>query len=275
MSGPDDRVTSFPNPENREAPASGSDFRIRVNGVRTLQSVSGVSLLEALRSAGIFLPSACGGRGICGFCRCTVRSGAPAGPTEAEIRRIKPAELSAGVRLACRIPVLSDLEIEIPEALLSYRAFAAEVSEITALTHDIKRIRLRLIQPREMRFKAGQYVQIQSQPYPGVEGSVWRSYSIASAPDRPGILDLIIRRVPNGICTTWVHDHLKVRDRVTLAGPMGEFFLRDGGGGCRVRGRRIGDGPVRVDSRRHGRERRPPQRDVFFRRGVQARSLLS
>ncbi len=196
--------------------------------MRTIQSVSGVSLLEALRADGIFLPSACGGRGICGFCRCTIRSGAPVDPTPAEIQRIKPAELSAGIRLACRIPVLSDLEIEIPEALLSYRAFASEVSEMTPLTHDIKRIRLRLLQPREMEFKAGQYIQIQSKPYPGVEGTVWRSYSIASTPDHPGMLDLIIRRVQNGICTTWVHDHLQVRDRVTLAGPMGDFFLREG-----------------------------------------------
>jgi Na+-transporting NADH:ubiquinone oxidoreductase subunit F len=79
-----------------------------------------------------------------------------------------------------------------------------------------------------MEFKAGQYIQIQSNPYPGVEGTVWRSYSIASTPDRSGILDLIVRRVPNGICTTWVHDHLKVRDRVALAGPMGDFYLREG-----------------------------------------------
>ncbi len=228
MSGTNDPGTPRPDPADRQGPASESNIRIQVNGVRTLQSVSGVSLLEALRAGGIFLPSACGGRGICGFCRCTIRSGAPADPTDAEIQRIKPAELASGVRLACRVPVLSDLEIEIPEALLSYKAFAAEVSEITALTHDIKRVRLRLIQPREMQFKAGQYIQIQSHPYPGMAGSVWRSYSIASAPDRPGTLDLIIRRVPNGICTTWVHDHLKARDRVTLAGPMGDFVLREG-----------------------------------------------
>ncbi|MBN2202025.1 2Fe-2S iron-sulfur cluster binding domain-containing protein [bacterium] len=228
MNGPDDQGTPHPNPADREGPASGSDFRIRVNGVRILQSASGVSLLEALRAGGIFLPSACGGRGICGFCRCTIRSGAPENPTPSEIQRIKPEELSAGVRLACQIPVRRDLEIQISEALLEYRAFAAEVSELTSLTHDIKRIRLRLIQPKEIHFKAGQYVQIQSRPYPGMEESVWRSYSIASIPDDPGNLDLIIKRVPNGICTTWVHDHLKTRERVTLAGPIGDFFLREG-----------------------------------------------
>jgi Na+-transporting NADH:ubiquinone oxidoreductase subunit F len=215
-------------PAGTASPETGTSFRIRVNGGKTLESKPGVSLLEALRQGGIFLPSACGGRGICGFCRCTVRSGAPAGPTAEEMQRIKPAELSAGVRLACRIPVRADLDIEIPEALLSYRAYASEVSEITPLTHDIKRIRLKLLQPRGMEFKAGQYIQIQSNPYPGVEGTVWRSYSIASTPDRSGILDLIVRRVPNGICTTWVHDHLKVRDRVALAGPMGDFYLREG-----------------------------------------------
>jgi Na+-transporting NADH:ubiquinone oxidoreductase subunit F len=209
-------------------PETGQSFRIRVNGGKTVDAKSGVSLLEALRQGGIFLPSACGGRGVCGFCRCTIRSGAPAGPTPEETQRIKPAELSAGVRLACRIPVCADLDIEIPEALLSYRAYAAEVSEITPLTHDIKRIRLKLLQPREMEFKAGQYIQILSHPYPGMAGTVWRSYSIASTPDRPGTLDLIVRRVPNGICTTWIHDYLRVRDRVTLAGPMGDFFLRDG-----------------------------------------------
>lgn len=259
MSEQNDRGTSYSNPADRENPESQSGLRIRVNGVRTLQSVSGVSLLEALRSAGIFLPSACGGRGICGFCKCTIRSGAPVDPTPEEIQRIKPAELSAGIRLACRHPVLSDLEVEIPEALLSYRAYASEVSEITPLTHDIKRVRLRLIQPREMRFKAGQYVQIQSQPYPGMEGSVWRSYSIASIPDLPGTLDLIIRRVPNGICTTWVHDHLKVRDRVTLAGPMGDFYLREGeteavfvagGSGMGPLASILGDMAVRGDRRK-------------------------
>jgi Na+-transporting NADH:ubiquinone oxidoreductase subunit F len=204
-------------------------FHVRVNREKTLNAPDGVSLLEALRQGGIFLPSACGGRGICGFCRCTVRSGGGA-PMPAEIQRIKPADLAAGVRLACQIPVRSDLDVEIPDALLSYRAYASEVAEIKILTHDIKRIRLRLLQPREMRFKAGQYVQIQSHPYPGVEGTVWRSYSIASTPDRPGTLDLIVRRVPEGICTTWIHDYLKERDRVTVAGPMGDFYMRDGDG---------------------------------------------
>jgi Na+-transporting NADH:ubiquinone oxidoreductase subunit F len=232
-------------------------FRIRVNGTRILDGPDGASLLEALRRGGIFLPSACGGRGICGFCRCTVR-GAAVEPGPAELQRIKPGELAAGVRLACQIPVRGDLDVEIPDALLSYRAYAAEVSEITPLTHDIKRLRLRLLQPREMTFKPGQYVQIQSRPYPGVENTVWRSFSIASTPDRTGVIDLIIRRVPNGICTTWVHDHLRVRDRVTLAGPMGDFYLRDdagetvfvaGGSGMGPMASILGDMALRGDRR--------------------------
>jgi Na+-transporting NADH:ubiquinone oxidoreductase subunit F len=42
-------------------------------------------------------------------------------------------------------------------------------------------------------------------------------------------VELEIRLVPNGICTTYVHKHLKVGDLVTVNGPYGEFFLRDSG----------------------------------------------
>ena len=104
------------------------------------------------------------------------------------------------------------------------------MAEITGLTHDTKRIRLRLVQPREIQFKAGQYVQVQSNPYPGVSQVVMRSYSIASPPQESGALDLIIRRVPNGICTTWIHDHLGIGDKVAVVGPMGDFYIRDGEG---------------------------------------------
>src|SRR5690606_22131402 len=40
-------------------------------------------------------------------------------------------------------------------------------------------------------------------------------------------IQLIIRLVPEGICTTWVHNHLKVGDQVNFTGPYGDFFLRD------------------------------------------------
>jgi Na+-transporting NADH:ubiquinone oxidoreductase subunit F len=218
-------------------------IRIRLSTGTMLEAARGVSLLQALQEKGIYLPSACGGKGICGFCRCRVSAGA--GPvTEAETARLGPAGLDAGFRLACQVRTENDLDVEIPEALLRYRAFAAETTGIEDLTHDIKRVRFRLLQPREMPFKAGQYVQIQSRPYPGVEQTVFRSFSIASPPQETGKLDLIVRRVPNGICTTWIHDHLRAGERVTLVGPMGDFWLREGDDAVLVVAGGSGLGPI-------------------------------
>lgn len=40
-------------------------------------------------------------------------------------------------------------------------------------------------------------------------------------------MELEIRLVPNGICTTYVFNHLKVGDTVSINGPYGDFHLRD------------------------------------------------
>ncbi len=53
-------------------------------------------------------------------------------------------------------------------------------------------------------------------------------YSIASVPSDQESVDLIIRLVPGGICTTFMHSHVKEGDTVTLRGPFGDFYLRDG-----------------------------------------------
>jgi Na+-transporting NADH:ubiquinone oxidoreductase subunit F len=50
---------------------------------------------------------------------------------------------------------------------------------------------------------------------------------VASSPSRKGEIELEIRYVLNGICTTWVHQYLKTGDRILLNGPYGEFHLRE------------------------------------------------
>jgi Na+-transporting NADH:ubiquinone oxidoreductase subunit F len=55
---------------------------------------------------------------------------------------------------------------------------------------------------------------------------VYRAYSISSGPASTGEIELEIRLVPNGICTTYVHRHLKVGDLVTVNGPYGDFHLQ-------------------------------------------------
>ena len=75
--------------------------------------------------------------------------------------------------------------------------------------------------------KAGQFIQFQVPAYELTDEPVYRAYSMASVPSDTTHVELEIRLVPNGICTTYVHKHLKEGDTVTVNGPYGEFFLRD------------------------------------------------
>ncbi|MBN1782934.1 2Fe-2S iron-sulfur cluster binding domain-containing protein [bacterium] len=202
--------------------ANYGTVRIRINEDKTLEVQGGSSLLASLNSHKIFLPSACGGRGTCGYCKCEIQEGAgPLLPTEAPL--LTETEIGTQIRIACQVKVREDMQIRIPEALFNIHEFSAEVMLLEDLTYDIKLCRLKLIDPPGIHFKAGQYIQLRTKPYDQVRESVSRAYSIASPAFRTDQVDLMIRLVPDGICTTWVHRVLKQGDRVTFVGPMGDF----------------------------------------------------
>jgi uncharacterized 2Fe-2S/4Fe-4S cluster protein (DUF4445 family) len=71
-------------------------------------------LLDAARSAGIELASACGGEGHCGQCRVTVISGDVSPPIDAEKFILTELELRQGDRLACCAHALSDVKVNVP-----------------------------------------------------------------------------------------------------------------------------------------------------------------
>ena len=162
---------------------SHEECKIIVNKEKEMLVSSGVTLLNYFNEQHIFLPSACGGKATCGHCKVRVLSGAgDILPTE-EVY-LNQEEKKQGWRLACQVKVKGEIELFIPEYLLSAKLFKAEVAEITGVTHDIKYIKLRLLSPPEINFKPGQYMQIQ---IPGVEE--FRAYSIASPPREKNILE--------------------------------------------------------------------------------------
>ena len=207
---------------------------ITINGERKLKVLGGDNLLAYLNRHKVFIPSACGGKATCGFCKVKVLSGAgKILPTE-EVY-IAKQEKEQGIRLACQVKVKRDLEIYIPEYLLKVEEFESEVSDIHDLTHDIKYIRLNILNSKVIEFKPGQYIQFK---IPGTDE--YRAYSIASPPIRRDQIELIIRLVPGGLCSTYVHKVLANGDNVTFTGPFGDFYLNEEstkdivaiGGGC-------------------------------------------
>lgn len=207
--------------------ADYGERRIVVNEHKSLVVQGGKPLLFTLMEQGIFLPSACGGKGTCSYCKVRIHEGGgPVLPTETPY--LSPEELKADVRLSCQVKVKNDLKIDIPEDLFLVKEYRVRVERMEALTPAIRALHLKIVEPAEgITFKAGQYVQLEVPQYRRTSGPEYRAYSIASGADQHDRLELLITRVPEGAVTTYVHDHLKEGDELRATGPYGEFYLRD------------------------------------------------
>jgi propane monooxygenase reductase subunit len=133
--------------------------------------------------------------------------------------------------LLCRTLAFSDLTIELmnyDEDLLRrsipVREYEARLSAIEPLTHDIRRLEIETAQP--LRFWAGQYVDV---TIPGT--GIIRSFSMANPPRGGTSLEFIIKKYPDGAFSARLDDGLAPGDRLTVKGPYGTCFRREGHAG--------------------------------------------
>ncbi|MBN1817098.1 MAG: 2Fe-2S iron-sulfur cluster binding domain-containing protein [Sedimentisphaerales bacterium] len=206
--------------------ANYGSCEIEINKDKKFTVEGGQPLLSMLVNEKIFIPSACGGRGTCGYCKVKVTEGGGLIlPTETPF--LTKQEQEEGIRLSCQIKIRNNLKIEIPQELLRVKEYQCICTRIEDLTYDMKRFRFELKNPPQIEYIPGQYMQLLCPPYKGSPEEVYRAYSIASDPAQKHIVDLIIRRVSNGICTTWCFEYLKEGDSVRMNGPYGDFRLSD------------------------------------------------
>jgi propane monooxygenase reductase subunit len=138
-------------------------------------------------------------------------------------------ESDEGYVLLCRAHAYSDLEVELinfdEEMIhsgLPVGTVSAEITELTALTHDITRMVLALVEPGALRFYPGQYVDIHIPGHPDEH----RSFSMAAPATPSGRLEFIIKRYPGGHFSGLLEDKLVVGDKLEVTGPYGSFTLR-------------------------------------------------
>ncbi|HNG52238.1 MAG TPA: FAD-binding oxidoreductase [Nitrospira sp.] len=105
--------------------------------------------------------------------------------------------------------------------------FTAEVSRIHDLTHDVRAIELRLLEPASITFKAGQFVSFEV-PKEGHPRPVTRPYSIASPPEQRERILLVLNLVQGGPGSNYLFS-LREGNRTSFKGPAGAFYLRDDG----------------------------------------------
>ncbi|MGB4535337.1 MAG: 2Fe-2S iron-sulfur cluster-binding protein, partial [Tenuifilaceae bacterium] len=92
---------------------SGS-VKLEINdGKRVLEVEPGGTVLNTLSNNKIFLPSACGGGGTCGMCKCRVLEGGGSILTT-EVNFFTRKQQNENWRLGCQVKVREDLKIEIP-----------------------------------------------------------------------------------------------------------------------------------------------------------------
>ena len=258
----------------------GGKVKIGINGdpEKELEVDAGATLLSTLAGQGIFIPSACGGKGTCGVCRCQVISGGGALlPTETS--HITPKEAREGERLACQVKIKEDMEIGLPPEVFDVKKWKCKVRSNHNVATFIKELILELPPGEEVPFRAGGYIQIECPPHIAeykdfivedeyredwdkfdlwqftskVDEEVNRAYSMANYPGETGIIMLNVRiasppprnpDVPPGQMSSYIFD-LKPGDEVTISGPYGEFFARETGAEMCFIGGGAGMAPMR------------------------------
>lgn len=231
---------------------------VKVNQILSLNASIGQRLLEVLSPAGIQLPTACGGAGTCGLCKARViEGGGEVKPQENALLSRK--EIASGVRLACQVPILNPMTVEVDDIYFGVNSWRCKVDSVRQLSTLISEIVLRLPEGETCEFRAGSFVQVTCPPYQlnfsdlAIEeayrdnwdkNDLWkfkassaqpvtRAYSVANHPGDKNVIRLNIRialppghgsNIPPGIVSSWLFS-LKPGDEVEVTGPYGFFFV--------------------------------------------------
>lgn len=124
---------------------------------------AGGTLLTTLTANKIFLPSACGGGGTCGMCKCTVEDGGgEVLPTE--VGHLNREEQKNNVRLACQVKVKQDLDIRVDDEIFGIKKWECEVISNYNVATFIKAFIVKLPEGETLDFQAGGYIQIDVPP---------------------------------------------------------------------------------------------------------------
>jgi len=219
----------------------------------------GGKLLSALASKEIYIPSACGGGGTCGQCKCLITEGGGSIlPTEVSV--ISRKEAREGYRLTCQVGVKDDMKLVVPAEIFDIRKWECIVRSNENVATFIKELVLELPPGDEIDFKAGGYIQIEAPPHKveyrnfnipdkykpdwdhfdiwkyvsKVDEDISRAYSMASYPDEKDVIKLNVRiaspppRLPSvapGQMSSYIFN-LKEGDKVIISGPYGDFFAK-------------------------------------------------
>lgn len=183
----------------------------------------GETILDAGLRRGLNLPHSCRS-GSCMACQGRIirgdvlyRNGQPLG--------LSASDQQAGMTLLCQAEPLGPVELEThlvsAADLAPLRQLPCRVERMERLAHDVMALHLKLPPVGSFEFRAGQYIDLL------IADGDSRSFSLANPPHDAKLLELHVRRVPDGRFGNHVFEAMQVKDLLRMMGPLGNFYLRE------------------------------------------------
>ncbi|MFT0518482.1 benzoate 1,2-dioxygenase electron transfer component BenC [Pseudomonas faucium] len=202
-------------------------FQIALNfedGVTRFIEASGhETVADAAYRQGINIPLDCRD-GACGTCKCKAESGRYALGDNFIEDALSEEEIAGGYVLTCQMRAESDCVLRIPASSqlckTEQASFEAAISDVRQLSASTIALSIKGEALNRLAFLPGQYVNLK---VPGSEQS--RAYSFSSL-QKDGEVSFLIRNVPGGLMSRFLTSLAKAGDSMSLAGPLGSFYLR-------------------------------------------------
>lgn len=202
-------------------------FRIALNfedGVtRFIDCKPSETVADAAYRQSINVPIDCRD-GACGTCKCFSESGDYRMGEYIE-DAMSEAEAAEGFVLSCQMYPKSNCVVRVPVSSdvckIKQTSLVATIAEVRTLSDSTISLTLEGDALAKLAFLPGQYANL------GVPGSDHhRAYSFSSMPNANRV-SFLIRNVPGGLMSGYLTQRAQPGDSMTLAGPLGSFYLRD------------------------------------------------
>ncbi|MNJ10535.1 Benzoate 1,2-dioxygenase electron transfer component [compost metagenome] len=191
---------------------------------RFIDATADETVADAAYRQGINIPLDCRD-GACGTCKCFAEAGRYDLGQEYIEDALSEEEAGQGYVLTCQMRAQSDCVVRIPASSqvckTEQSSYQASISAVRQLSDSTIALSIKGEALSRLAFLPGQYVNL------GVPGSEQtRAYSFSSL-QKDGEVSFLIRNVPGGLMSSFLTGLAKAGDNMTLAGPLGSFYLRE------------------------------------------------
>jgi len=191
---------------------------------RFIDSSATETVADAAYRQGINIPLDCRD-GACGTCKCFAEAGKYDLGEEYIEDALTEEEAAQGFVLTCQMRAQGDCVVRVPTSSdvckTKQAKYEATISAVEQLSDSTIALKIKGEALSQLAFLPGQYVNLQ---VPGSEHT--RAYSFSSL-QHDGEVSFLIRNVPGGLMSSFLTGLAKAGDSMTLAGPLGSFYLRD------------------------------------------------